>query len=229
MGTRRAARLGGPVRRETNAGGATALRDRFSTPSRLWRRPLTDAGPGGPANARMTHRTSKLEPDSVRHMIAAPIAPASLAQSSSVSETHQTARVELYGTAFLKEPVPPPPFQTIVWASSPSEGLMNRSIPRTERGHGNVRFTCAGFDQRGRLSACVLREVDPQGKGYGAAGWRLIRGYTADLAFVASVRPHLDWIEMTFSLSNTLGSPFPGPCWPPFCVREPAPPSPPKS
>lgn len=106
-----------------------------------------------------------------------------------------------------------------------SKGEMKELIPPRSGKFAMVGMTCSGISRDRHLEGCKI-DVEPKSVGYEALGSELAARVLVDPAFSADTKSAVKFISLQFRVVNSDTGDVAGPCWPPSCVREPAPPPP---
>jgi hypothetical protein len=132
------------------------------------------------------------------------------------------ARAEIiYHSIFLRDDTRP-------WTELPIDAPVRRRtlrlIPRATGVFSMVGLRCETLAPDGRLSDCTV-ETEPDNPKLKAIGVAIASDLRADRDFARKAQGKVRFISIQIKVSNSPVPAFQGPCWPPACILEPAPPT----
>ena len=132
------------------------------------------------------------------------------------------ARAEIiYHSIFLQDDTQP---WTDLPITTPIRPRTLRLIPEANGVFSMIGLRCETLGPDGRLSDCAV-EAEPSDPALKAIGVAVAGDLRADRDFAREVQGKVRFISIQIKVSNSPVPAFQGPCWPPACILEPAPPN----
>lgn len=103
-----------------------------------------------------------------------------------------------------------------------------RLIPETDGAFKMIAIDCNEITVGGQLRECKT-DVEPFSNALRAVAYAAIKDLRIDSVYARSVQGKVRFASIQIKVSRSLGPVTHGPCWPPSCILEPAPPSLPNS
>lgn len=98
-----------------------------------------------------------------------------------------------------------------------------RLIPEADGAFKMIELDCKQITVSGRLRECKT-DVKPNSNALQAVAYAAIKDLRIDSLFARSVQGKVRFVSIQIKVSRSLGPVTHGPCWPPSCILEPAPP-----
>lgn len=128
----------------------------------------------------------------------------------------------VYSTIFNEDPAAAKALPLLL-KLSPTEA--RRLIPARNGKYAMVGMACHGISTDRHLEGC---RTDAEPQDYETVGQQLAKSAVVDPAFPLRTGTPVKFISIQFRVENSDAPAIKGPCWPPSCILEPAPPTPPQ-